>query len=549
VRAAFPFAGRRGETTEVQLRGYNLQGAEKMTLRLDQNARLGPQELRTTSASGLSNPFQFIVSDLPEFMESEPNSSLTHANTISLPTAINGRIQAAKDYDAFKFRVEKDQRWIFEVAAQRFGSPLDALLTLTDDRGNVLQKNDDANGPDARIDQTFSAAGDYILFIEDLLEHGGPEFTYRITATQLAADFSVKLVNDTPRVSRGGRVPVRCEISRANNFNEPIRVTAKNLPTGLHAEPLVLTQNDPGAGLLFVSASTDAPLDSAPLQLQATAVLNGKSVTHNVSSFAGDQAVKAAYITVLEQAPFLVHNGQLLANIEQDQTANIDALIERRDGFNGEIKVSLEGFSAGREPATKSFDFQPITIKENESRGSISVKTKLDSEIGARMVVLRGDSTQNGQPVTQYSAPFPVQTTEIPFMLTTTLKRVVVTAVPTGSQSSANEAVFQVKANRRAGYNGEITLQLEGVPEGISATVDKIAASAGEATVKLLASGKAAPTAKEIELKLTGVGTFNDKTYRFKPQPIALQINAPEPAEVKTAEVKPEKETAATAAK
>jgi hypothetical protein len=35
-------------------------------------------------------------------------------------------------------------------------------------------------------------------------------------------------------------------------------------------------------------------------------------------------------------------------------------------------------------------------------------------------------------------------------------------------------------------------------------------------------------------LNLTGVGNFKDKTYRFKPQAIALQINAPEPTEVKT---------------
>ena len=549
VRAAFPFAGRRGETTEVELRGYNLQGAEKMTLRLDANARLGQQELRTTSAIGLSNPFAFIVSDLPEVMESEPNTSLTHANYVTLPTAINGRIQSAKDYDAFKFHVEKDQRWIFEVTAQRFGSPLDALLTLTDDRGNVVQKNDDANGPDARIDQTFSAAGDYILFIEDLLEHGGSDFTYRITATQPAPNFSVKLVNDTSRVPRGGRVPLRCEVARANGFNEPIRITAKNLATGLHAEPLVLTPNEPAAGLLFISASPEAPLGTVTLQLEASAMINGKTVTHKVQTFAMDRPVKAAYITVLDQAPFLIHNAQLLATLEQDQTANIDALIERRDGFNGEVKVSLEGFSAGREPATRSFDYQPVTIKANESRGSISMKAKLDSEIGARMMVLRGDATVNGQPVTQYSAPFPVQTSEIPFMLTTTLKRVVVTAVPPGSQSAANEAVFLVKANRRAGFNGEIKLQLEGVPDGITATVDKIAESSGEATIKLLASNKAAPTTKEIELKLTGTGVFKDKTYRFKPPVIALQVNAPEPVEVKTAEVKPDKETAATAAK
>jgi hypothetical protein len=549
VRAAFPFAGRRGDTTEVELRGYNLQGAEKITLHFDATARLGQQELRTTSPAGLSNPFAFIVSDLPELMESEPNTSVTHANTITLPTAINGRIQTAKDYDAFKFRVEKDQRWIFEVAAQRFGSPLDALLTLADAAGNVIQKNDDANGPDARIDQTFSGAGDYILFIEDLLEHGGPEFTYRITCTQPMPNFEVKLVNDTPRVTRGGRAPLRCELSRGNGFSDPVRVTATGLGSGLHAESLVFTGNDPGAGLLFISASPDAALGSTALRLEATAVVNGKTVTHSVAPFATDRAVKLAYLTVLEQAPFLVHNGQLLATLEQDQTMNIDALIERRDGFNGDIKVSLEGFSAGREPATKSFDFQPITIKGAESRGSIAIKAKLDSEIGARMMVLRGDATVDGQPVTQYSAPFPVATSEIPFMLTTTLKRVVVTAVPPGSQSSANEAVFQVKANRRAGFNGEINLQLEGVPAGITATVDKIGDGGGEATVKLLASDKVAPTSKEISLNLIGVGVFKDKTYRFKPPAIALQVNAPEPVEVKTAETKPVAETAATVAK
>jgi hypothetical protein len=317
----------------------------------------------------------------------------------------------------------------------------------------------------------------------------------------------------------------------------------------LHAEPLVLTPNDPGAGLLFISASPEAPLGSDALELEATGLINGKMITRKVQTFAMDQPVKAAYITVLDQAPFLIHNGELLAALEQDQSVNIDALIERRDGFNGDVKVSLEGFSAGREPATRSFDYQPVTIKANESRGSISMKAKLDSEIGARMMVLRGDATVNGQPVTQYSAPFPVQTSEIPFMLTTTLKRLVVTAVPPGSQSSANEAVFQVKANRRAGFKGEITLQLEGVPDGISATVDKIGESNGEATVKLLASDKVAPTTKEIELKLTGVAVFKDKTYRFKPPAIALQINAPEPAEIKTAEVKSEKETAANAAK
>lgn len=538
VKGVYPIGARRGDTAEIEFFGMNLQGADKMTLRLDASTTPGRQELRATSPNGPSNPFPFVVSDLPQVLEQEPNTSLTHANAISLPAAINGRIQNAKDYDAFKFHVEKGQRFVFDVAAQKYGSPLDALLTLTDERGNVLQKNDDANGPDARIDQTFNDAGDYILIIEDLLERGGREFTYRISCTQPAPDFEVRVVNDTARIPRGGRATLRCEVTRSNGFNDPIRISAKNIAPGLFAESLVFVGNDPGADLLFVSAGANAPVASSPIELVATATINGRSVTHPVKTYAMDRAVKAAYVTVLESAPFMVHPGQLLANAEQDQSITLDALVERLDGFNADVRISLEGFSAGRDPVTKSFDYQPITIKGNETRGSLALKTRLDAEIGARMMVLRGDANIGGQTVTQYSPPFPVATTQIPFLLTTTLKRVTLTAVPVGSTSSASEAVFAVRAERRAGFNGEITIQLEGVPDGVTATADKIAGGAGESNIKLVASDKAA-VGKEVQLTLTGVGSFKDKTYRFKPQPIALLVNAPEPAEVKTAETKP----------
>jgi hypothetical protein len=79
-------------------------------------------------------------------------------------------------------------------------------------------------------------------------------------------------------------------------------------------------------------------------------------------------------------------------------------------------------------------------------------------------------------------------------------------------------------------------------------TADKIPAGAGEAPVKLVASDKAA-VGKEVDLTLTGVGTFRDKAYRFKPQAIKLIVNAPEPVEIKTAEVKSPAETSAGTAK
>src|SRR5262249_12798101 len=157
-------------------------------------------------------------------------------------------------------------------------------------------------------------------------------------------------------------------------------------------------------------------------------------------------------------------------------------------GFNGEIKVSPEGFSAGRDPITKSFDVQPLTIKAGERRGTLSMKTKTDSEIGIRHIVLRAEG---GAGFVDYSPLIPVGTTEIPFVLSSSLRKLIVTALPSSSSSAAREAVFSVKSERRAGFTGEIQIKLEGIPDGVTASISNIVTNATEAPIKLVATEKA----------------------------------------------------------
>jgi len=242
--------------------------------------------------------------------------------------------------------------------------------------------------------------------------------------------------------------------------------------------------------------------------------------------------VKGAFLTVLEPAPFSISSATLMAEVEQNQSDRIEVIVERESGFTGDIKVTPEGFSAGRDPISRSFDFQPATIKANETRGTISLRAKTDCEIGTRPIILRAESENGGVPLADYTTLIPVRTTQIPFVLTSSLKKLVVTALPSGNASAAAEAVFIVKAERRSGFSGEIDLKLEGVPEGVTATVGKIPENGNEVTVKLLASEKA-PTGKDVQLKLTGAGVHNDRTYRFPAAPITLTINAPEMQENK----------------
>jgi hypothetical protein len=99
-------------------------------------------------------------------------------------------------------------------------------------------------------------------------------------------------------------------------------------------------------------------------------------------------------------------------------------------------------------------------------------------------------------------------------------------ALPTNSPSAANSTEFVVKVDRR-GLNGEIALALEGLPKGVIATVNPIAANAREASIKLLVTEEA-ETGKDFTFTVTGSATHDDRIWRQRTQNITLTVAAPE---------------------
>ena len=169
------------------------------------------------------------------------------------------------------------------------------------------------------------------------------------------------------------------------------------------------------------------------------------------------------------------------------------------------------------------------TLKAEEILGAISLKPKLDSEVGTRTVIVKGEATVNGQPMTQYSSPMPVTVVQLPFVLSSTLRRLSVTALPTNSTSAAAEASTAVKVERRAGFTNEVTLALEDLPAGIRSTLENIPANGAETTLKLVATDKA--PAGTNSLTIVGKGLHNDRTYKQRSAPITLVVSLPEPME------------------
>ncbi len=534
VESIFPFGGQRGKEVNLKLSGVNLEGAEKMKVTLDENAPGGTQEIRAHTAKGFSNPRQFDVSFFPDTNEKEPNNLLTNANEVVAPGNVNGRISKPKETDFFKFKADKGQRFIFEIYASRFGSKLDPLLTLQNAKGEMIQQNDDAMGADARIDQAFAEAGEYFISVRDLLERGGENFGYRISIDPpAAADFSGRLLTDSVRLHRGGRSLVRVEVTRSG-FGGAIEILPEDLPKGVTCSPLVIPAEFP-TGLLLFSASEDAELGTEPLVLKAVAVLNGKRESRSLQTVVGGKIVKGkrgaqrkvegkavagAYLTVLEATPFTADWVTLSAGVEQNESTSVMAEVERRNGFSGDIKVSLEGFSAGNEPITRSFNVEPgeIVLKGNDTRAQFKLTAKLDSETGSRPIFVRTESAGN----IQYSRSMPIRIGEFPYVVTTSLPRLTVTAPPIGATNlAAAEAELTVKFQKRGLFTENVNLTLEGMPDGVTFSILQ---NTSDAEIKFTATDKAKPSTNTVVV--VGSASVNGRDFKQRAPGIQFIVNA-----------------------
>src|SRR5262249_57565964 len=60
--------------------------------------------------------------------------------TIPVPGTANGRIEQPGATQTWRFQAKKGQRLLLEVNARRAGSPLDSVLEILDDKGQLLPR-------------------------------------------------------------------------------------------------------------------------------------------------------------------------------------------------------------------------------------------------------------------------------------------------------------------------------------------------------------------------------------------------------------------------
>ena len=88
---------------------------------------------------------------------------------------------------------------VFEVRAQRFGSPVDSLVRIVDTLGNQVAANDDYNFPgshfskDSYLSHEFKEGGRYFVEIRNLWKTTGEDFPYQLLVHPPQPRFELEL--------------------------------------------------------------------------------------------------------------------------------------------------------------------------------------------------------------------------------------------------------------------------------------------------------------------------------------------------------------------
>jgi hypothetical protein len=150
---------------------------------LDEKLPDGPVTVTVVTPAGETKPHKVLVeTTLPVVAEKEPNEGFKQSQEIKLPVVIEGMIERPKDVDVFRFTGKKGQMVTAEVLAHRYGSPLDAMLTLYNSSSQQVAFNDDLapDTRDARLETVLPADGEYFLVLIDAHDAGGPAHAYRL---------------------------------------------------------------------------------------------------------------------------------------------------------------------------------------------------------------------------------------------------------------------------------------------------------------------------------------------------------------------------------
>ena len=131
---------------------------------VDENAAQGVAWVRVMDKTSSSDLIPLLITNTQTLSETEPNQNPKDANLVTTPICIVGRLEKRGDLDGFRFQAKRGERFNISLTANRIlASPMDAVLQISDPKGNVLFQEDDTLGLDPHIRFLCPEDGEYLV--------------------------------------------------------------------------------------------------------------------------------------------------------------------------------------------------------------------------------------------------------------------------------------------------------------------------------------------------------------------------------------------------
>lgn len=585
--AMFPLGGRRGTKTPVTFTGPGL--AQPVTYEVDLSdspawqitrlqvpldrkvgndhlePKVGNDHLTNSRLNDdvLCAPALFAVGDLPEVLEAEPNDAVEQAQRLDLPITANGRIDRPGDRDTFRFHAAAGSKLQLAVAAQQLGSPLDAVVTISDLSGKELLSLDDRQptprepplvrviSPPAIDDPLgeFTAAveGDYLLTIEDRFGNGGSEYGYRLDLSAAVGDYQLVVqpadaaaARPQPQrrngpvqatyagigsgslsLDRGGAGSLLVRVFR-QGYNGPIELTVEGLPPGAHAAPATILTGQSeatislntdfdapaGAGMVRVLGSTPAEGSMPAMRRLATQPVVFSSLPANGGL---QQNLSDVAVGISRQGAPLAVQASLVGQLLPGGAVKAKLIAQRREGYTGKIDIKFLNLPSELvAPAAE--------IASDQTTAEIELRATGGLTPGIHRLAVEATLRKDGakEPIV---ALFPLQFEVLPLATLELAAQQVDLAL-------RGQATVLVKVQSNVPEPATIELALAGLPKGVAAAAAIIQPGIElfELTLAAGDDAKASPIRRIIQVKprlKTTSRSADLPTLRF-----ALRLNA-----------------------
>jgi hypothetical protein len=540
----FPAGGKVGSKVDVRFIDAKGSFTGSVTVPSEEDPNFEVFSVEAPAPSG--NPFR--ISQVDNFLESEPNSAREQANVVppAEAYALNGIIGEPGDADYYRLTLKKGQVLTGHAYAQGLGSPLDPVISLRGSAGAALISNDDGGGTrrlDSRFEVTVPADGEYMLSIRDHLDRGSPKFVYRVelTASQPRLTFASPdySVNDSHyrqfiAVPRGGRMALLENFTRTRVGGD-YRFVAPGLPAGVKLLTEHAPKDMPNAPLLF-EAAADAPLGQAivPVRLEPIDPQN-KVIGRLRQNFDVVRDGNVIYLTdtedrlpvvVVEEAPYALEIVTPKVPLVQNGVYDLKVVAKRKSGFTTAIRVIM----VWTPPGVSVLGEMTIPAGADECTFQLSANAGVAAADWKFVVMGEADA---GRGRVFNASPFCIVKTQTAY--------VTAPAFPMAAIEQGQEGVVTTKLEQLLPFEGEAIARLVGVPDTVAIEPIKITKASTDLTFRVKPSkdcfpGKITNLFIQVDVPVPGGATTHrvalgsslrvDAPRKAAPAPVA-KVEAP----------------------